>query len=238
MRNSRSAPIRIVIAEDHALVREAVSLLLSREPDLEVVAEAADGPAAVRGAVRGADVVLLAPGLPGRGPVQTLRDLRTKAPRTRVVLLSESEDDGLARTLLAEGAHSCVPTRAPSETLLRAVRAAAPETLETPETQESPAPADEERPAGRELLTERELEVLRYVGQALSNRQIGNRLTITEGTVKRHLQNIFAKLDARSRIDAVNKYRAVLSTTIPTPTPTPTSAPTRSADRTPEHCGR
>ncbi|MFF8599278.1 LuxR C-terminal-related transcriptional regulator [Streptomyces sp. NPDC015232] len=235
MRNSRSAPIRIVIAEDHALVREAVSLLLSREPDLEVVAEAADGPAAVRGAVRGADVVLLAPGLPGRGPVQTLRDLRTKAPRTRVVLLLESEEDDLARTLLAEGAHSCVPTRAPSETLLRAVRAAAPE---PPETPESPAPADEERPAGRELLTERELEVLRYVGQALSNRQIGNRLTITEGTVKRHLQNIFAKLDARSRIDAVNKYRAVLSTTIPAPTPTPTSAPTRSADRTPEHCGR
>ncbi|MET8505527.1 response regulator transcription factor [Streptomyces sp. NPDC004787] len=232
MRNSRSAPIRIVIAEDHALVREAVSLLLSREPDLEVVAEAADGPAVVRGAVRGADVVLLAPGLPGRGPVQTLRDLRTKAPRTRVVLLLETEEDDLARTLLSEGAHSCVPTRAPSETLLRAVRAAAPE------TPESPAPADEERPAGRELLTERELEVLRYVGQALSNRQIGNRLTITEGTVKRHLQNIFAKLDARSRIDAVNKYRAVLSATIPTPTPTPTSAPTRSADRTPEHCGR
>jgi DNA-binding NarL/FixJ family response regulator len=189
--------IRIVVADDHNLVREAVATLLSLEPDMEVVAQAADGEAVVEAAAaEDTDVVLLDLSMPGPGPHRTLSELRERAPRAKVILLTDQKEGDLTRTLLKAGARTHLHKSASSRELLSAVRDAAPEASAEP-----PVP----RQPGRELLTRRESEVLSYVGQALSNRQISTKLTITEGTVKRHLQNIFAKLDATSRLDAVNK---------------------------------
>ncbi|MET9323110.1 response regulator transcription factor [Streptomyces sp. NPDC003038] len=188
--------IRIVVADDHNLVREAVSDLLSLQPDLKVVAQAADGHSAVEAAANGTDVVLLDLWMPGPGPRRTLRELRARVPQAKVILLTGHRQDELTQALLDEGASGYIHKSASREVLLNAVREAVP----TPAGRPIPAPV-----SGRDLLTEREHEVLRYVAQALSNRQIGTKLTITEGTVKRHLRNIFAKLGATSRIDAVNK---------------------------------
>ncbi|MFJ3880383.1 LuxR C-terminal-related transcriptional regulator [Streptomyces sp. NPDC090077] len=230
MISHRERTIGIVIADDHALVREAVSVLLSCEPDLEVVAQASDGPTAVRAAAaRRADVVLLAASLTGPGTGRLLGELRIRAPQAKVVLLLEHEEDDPARTPPVEGAFAHVRKSAPSQALLDAIRAAV---LEPPADASAALP--DEQP-GQAVLTDREREVLCYVSQALSNRQIGTKLTITEGTVKRHLQNIFAKLNARSRIDAVNKSRGVLGPPQPR-VPAPREEPrTQAGERTPQN---
>ncbi|MFF9144219.1 response regulator [Streptomyces sp. NPDC055051] len=205
---SEDAPgvVRILAADDHTLLRSALCTMLGKEPDLEVVGQAVDGPTTVRLASRlQPDVVLLDLEMPGPGPQATLRALRAVAPGARVVVLTMHDDGDLVQALLADGAAGYLHKSASRDMLLSAIHStvAGGTTVFTPwRPAVPPRPADAPEPP---VLTSREREVLECVAEAMSNRQIGRRLGITEGTVKRHLRNIFAKLEATTRLDAVNK---------------------------------
>ncbi|MEU1288835.1 response regulator transcription factor [Kitasatospora sp. NPDC005856] len=204
--------VRVLAADDHVLLRTALCNLLTRESDITVVGEAGDGPMTVQQAIElRPDVILLDLEMPGPGPIETVRQLRTAVPDTRVVVLTMHDDGDLVHALLSEGAFGYLHKSATREVLLAAVRSAVAggTTLFTPQRTTAPRPPlPADQPDAQNLLTSRELEVLTCVAEAMSNRQIGRRLGITEGTVKRHLRNIFAKLEATTRLDAVNKAQS------------------------------
>ncbi|MGW3078452.1 MULTISPECIES: response regulator [unclassified Kitasatospora] len=203
--------VRVLAADDHVLLRTALCNLLTREPDITVVGEAGDGPMAVHQAVQlQPDVILLDLEMPGPGPIETVRQLKTAVPDSRIVVLTMHDDDELVHSLLSEGAFGYLHKSATREVLLAAVRSAVAggTILFTPQRPTARPPRPAERPEPQNVLTSRELEVLTCVAEAMSNRQIGRRLGITEGTVKRHLRNIFTKLEATTRLDAVNKAQS------------------------------
>lgn len=204
--NAQADPevIRILVADDHTLLREAVCEMLRLEEGFQVVGEAADGDSAVEFArqVR-PDVVLLDVGMPGNQPGLTVRRLKDVAPNTAIIIVSMFTEQRLIQELLSRGVRGYLHKSVSRQELASAIRgiyrrsrgqvvisAAPPE----------PYPSEDRGP-----LSARELEILTLVADAMSNRQIAGRLNITEGTVKRHLRNVFTKLGAVSRIDAVNK---------------------------------
>jgi two-component system, NarL family, nitrate/nitrite response regulator NarL len=194
--------VRILLADDHTLLREALRDLLTAEPDFHVVAEAGDGDSALSLAAQSRpDVVLLDIEMPGHRPVQTVRQLAALNPPPKVIILSMYDDPGLVRELLQIGVYGYLHKGVSRADLVLAIRGVSRNrqrlTISVP--WESAA---EDRPG---TLSSREQEVLSLVASALSNRQIAGRLAISEGTVKRHMRNIFAKLGAVSRLDAVNK---------------------------------
>jgi DNA-binding NarL/FixJ family response regulator len=192
--------IRLVIVDDQALVREGLSLILGRQPDIEVVAELADGDALLRSDVD-ADVILLDLYLPGRDGVAVLR-ARSFAAKVLVLTAVGSAAD--VQRALAAGADGFVLKDATGAELAAAVRgahagvrplsASAAELL-WPRTA-APAVAD------LGVLTAREREVLRLLGQGLSNREIARTLDLAERTVKTHVSNLLAKLAVESRTQA------------------------------------
>jgi two-component system, NarL family, nitrate/nitrite response regulator NarL len=197
--------VRILLADDHTLLREALRDLLTAEPDFHVVAEAGDGDAALTLAAQTRpDVVLLDVEMPGHQPLRSVRQLAALNPPPKVIILSMYDDPGLVRELLKIGVYGYLHKGVSRADLVLAIRGVSRNrqrlTISVP--WESAA---EDRPGA---LSSREQEVLRLVASALSNRQIAGRLAISEGTVKRHMRNIFAKLGAVSRLDAVNKAAA------------------------------
>ncbi|MEU3056104.1 response regulator transcription factor [Streptomyces griseus] len=218
--------IRILAADDHAMLRAVLCHMLERESDLSVVAQASDGPETVflSGQTR-PDIVLLDLEMPGPGALATLRDIRTAAPDARVIVVSMHDDPALLQSLIAEGAVGYVHKCAPYEFLLTAIHsvmsggqviyipqggtlpapAVSAAVAAEPEPNATQPPAAAGHSAEASVLTAREREVLQCVAEAMSNRQIGRRLNIAESTVKRHLRSVFGKLDANSRLDAVNK---------------------------------
>lgn len=206
-------PVRLLVADDHVMLRSALCDILRLEVSLEVVAEAGNGEDTVALAARHRpDLVLLDVEMPGQPAAETVRQLRAQVPPAKVLILSMHDDEPLIRELMALGACAYLHKSATRETLLSALRLVAtsdqqivisvPRQDRTRPTRSRP-PAAVVPPSAQ--LSAREIEVLEHVATALSNRQIATRLGITEATVKRHLRNIFSKLDAVSRIDAVNK---------------------------------
>lgn len=187
----------VVLADDHALFRKGVRALIER--DFDVVGEASDGDAAIRLAVDTApDVLLLDVEMPGPPPEQTISTVRRRSPTTAVIILTMHTDAVLQRQLLRAGASAFADKSISEDALHRLIATARPRAA---------SPPDEglQRSQPDRVLTERELEVIRMIAQAYTNREISKRLNITEGTVKRHTTNIYAKLHATSRIDAVRK---------------------------------
>lgn len=185
----------IVLADDHALFRKGVRALIEHE--FEVVGEASDGheTLALVERVR-PDILLLDVEMPGSSAERTVSAVRRRSPSTAVVILTMHTDAVLQRQLLRAGASAFASKNIDERSLIEVIATAEP--VREAAGPEAPAPADR-------ILTDRELQVIRMIAQAYTNREISARLNITEGTVKRHTTNIYAKLGASSRIDAVRK---------------------------------
>ncbi len=200
--------IRILVVDDHKLLRDAICGVLLAEPGFRVVGDAGDAETAVRHAGRlRPDVVLLDVMMPGNNPVATVPALLRASPRTKVIILSMCDEQPLVERMLGLGAAAFLHKGVSRQDLTAVIRAV--NVSSELVTVSLPRVAVGGRPAGvRNPLSGREREVLTLVAQAMTNRQIAGRLSITEGTVKRHLRNIFDKLGAVSRIDAVNRATA------------------------------
>lgn len=187
--------IRILIADDHAVVREGLARMIADQPDMRVVAETADGEAAVAAAVScDAHVALLDMRMPGLGGVSAIRRLREQAPRTRVLVLSMYEDPHYVRAALAAGAHAYLGKRTGSAELLLAIRRL--HAGELPSVQpgvSSPAEGD------ALTLSAREREIMQSVIQGQTSRQIADELGITKSSVDTYRARIFRKLGVDNR---------------------------------------
>jgi len=202
--------IRVLLADDHVMVREGTRRILEREPDLKVVAEAGDGRETVTLVEQlRPDVALVDISMPVMNGIEATRGIKRVAPQTAVLILSAYEDDEYVFAVLEAGAAGYLLKNARSSELIDAVRkvyqgksvlhpAIAKKVLSR--VRESAAPANE--PAA-EALTERELDVLRQAARGLSNRQIAAQLALSPRTVQAHLANIFGKLQVASRTEAV-----------------------------------
>lgn len=195
--------IRIVVADDHPLVRDGIVAILSRDPDLEVVAEAASGPEAVAAAGRFApDVVLMDLRMPGGGGVDAIRELRAvSADSPRILVLTTYDTDHDIRAALEAGADGYLLKDTPRDELVRAVRElAAGRPVLTPSALRALAGR---APAVAIALTPRESDVLREVAAGGTNRDAAARLHISETTLKTHLGSVYEKLGVSDRAAAV-----------------------------------
>jgi DNA-binding NarL/FixJ family response regulator len=198
-------PIRVVLVDDHTLVREGVREILEVNDDIVVADEAGTSADAIAAVARHhPDVVLLDVELPGGDVTDTVARMRVLAPRTQIIILSMYDAPQLLRSLIAGGIRGYLLKSVDRQELVSAIRSVHghPGNIVLSVSQES---LTQMHTTGEGRLSTREREILELVAQALSNGQVATRLGVTEATVKRHLRNIFVKLNAVSRIDAVNK---------------------------------
>lgn len=188
----------IVLIDDHSLFRQGIRALL--EHTFEIVGEGGTSYDALRlVADTSPDVLLLDVELPGIPAEQTITRIRRDHPEVAVVVLTMHNDVALERQLLRAGASHYVTKKISGDDLSMIVAGARP----APAT--GTPPADDVDASAKAILTSRELDVLRMIAQAYTNRDISVQLHIAEGTVKRHTTNMYVKLGATSRIDAVRK---------------------------------
>ncbi|MGP3963722.1 response regulator transcription factor [Nonomuraea sp. 3N208] len=198
-------PTTIVIVDDHALFREGLREILDAQDGLAVVGEAGTSSGALSlVADAKPDILLLDVEIPGDSATDTVTRLRVQSPNTQIIILSMYDGPQLLRRLLAAGIRGYLLKSVHWHELVSAIRSVhdEPERVVLAVSRESLAQMES---APSEVLTSKEREVLELAAQALSNRQIAARINTTEATVKRHLRNIFVKLGAASRIDAVNR---------------------------------
>lgn len=200
-----AGPISIVIVDEQGLFREGLAGLLETEPDIRVVAKTAAGAEAVTvvGQHR-PDVVLV--GSDGASPSagEDLRVLLQVAPLSKIVILAARDDPRRVKHLLSSGAHAYMLKSATIEELLTTIRVVE-RNHDRVVLSVSRQTMNRLRASGDPMLSDRELEVLTLVAEGMRNSQIAHKLFIAEGTVKRHLTNIYAKLGATSRTDAVRR---------------------------------
>lgn len=198
--------IRIALADDQALVRSGLAALLGNQPGLELCVQAADG-AALLDAVTmtPVDVIVSDIRMPRLSGLELVRALRERGDVTPVLLLTTFDDPGLLQAARAAGAQGYLLKDAAPEELCAAIDAlAAGQTRLAPISLQAARTA-QHQPARAAQLTEREQSILRLVAGGYSNKEIGKALHISDGTVKNHLTDILAKLDARDRTHAVLK---------------------------------
>lgn len=200
-----TARITVLIADDHTLFREGVLQMCHAEDDLEVVGQADDTTDAVAIANRTKpDVVLLDIEMPGLGAEESLRQILKLSPSSKIVVLTMHDDARLVKRLLSLGAHAFVVKSATRDELLAAIRTVK-RSRDNIVLSVSKNTMERLREPETGPLSARELEILTFVARGYSNAQIASTLFISEGTVKRHLTNIYLKLDVTSRLNAVNK---------------------------------
>ncbi|GAA0556490.1 response regulator transcription factor [Actinomadura livida] len=199
----------VLLVDDHALVREGLREILGYQDDMVVVGEAGDSQGAVeQTAEKRPHVVLLDIEIPGDDATTTVARIRERSPHTAVLILSMYEGPELLQSLLDVGVRGYLLKSVTKQELVSAIRSVRfdKDRVVVSVSRESIAGSGQSDPGGPPMiLSDREREVLELTAQALSNRQIAAQLSLTEATVKRHLRNIFVKLGAASRIDAVNK---------------------------------
>ncbi len=200
--------IRILLADDHIMVREGTRRILEKEPDLKVVAEAGDGVEAVEMAQQvKPDVAVIDISMPVKNGIEATKEIKQKLPNTAVLVLTAYDDDEYVFAILEAGAAGYLLKNARSSEVIDAVRR-----VHEGESVLQPAIAKkvlrhishEHAPANPvEPLTERELTVLRLAGRGLSNREIADALVVSPRTVQTHMANIFSKMGVGSRTEAV-----------------------------------
>ncbi len=196
-------PVTLVIVDDHDLFREGVAAILRHDPRIAVVGEGSStGDALELTASLDPDVLLLDVELPGGPARATVARLHRSMPRTRIVMLTMHRDTVLRDELLAGGAFLYLTKTTPSADLVLAVLRAGAAARGRQDDPTRSVPPGRRRGS---LLSTREEEVLHHLAQARSNRDIAAAMSIAEGTVKRHTSSIYAKLGAKSRMDAVRK---------------------------------
>lgn len=198
--------IRVLIADDHGIVRSGLRMLIDRQADMEVVAEAEDGVAALEGTqAHRPNVAVLDVSMPKMTGLQAAREIRSHVPDTRVLMLSMHDDERYFLEGLAAGAAGYVLKRAADKDLIDAVRTVAGgRTFLSDQAQR--ALMDEWLEGGTEVhepLTPRELEVVKLIAEAYTNKQIAETLKLSEKTVESHRTNVFGKLGMRDRVEIV-----------------------------------
>jgi two-component system response regulator NreC len=195
--------IRIVLADDHAVVRAGLRLLLDGEPDFEVVAEAGDVDAAAR-YVRGhhPDVLVLDLNMPGGSSLEAIPAIRAESPATQIVVLTMQQEPAFAREALSGGALGYVLKEAADDELVEAVRlAAAGESYLNPRL--GARIASEPPPGPPDDLSQREVDVLRLIALGHTNAEIAQQLYLSVRTVETHRSHIQQKLSLSTRADLV-----------------------------------
>ena len=197
--------MRVLIADDHGIVRSGLRLLLEREPDIEVVGEASDGAEAREKAISAKpDLAILDVRMPKLTGLQATREIREQAPEVAVLILSMHDDEHYLFEALKAGASGYVLKRQADQDLLDAVRAVQRgEPFLTPDAQRTLIKDVLERGEPTDELTPREQEVVKLVAEAHTNREIAEILHLAEKTVESHRANAMRKLGMRDRVELV-----------------------------------
>jgi NarL family two-component system response regulator LiaR len=203
--------IRILLADDHVVLREGTRELLEREEDMKVVAEAGDGEEAVRLTVsQRPDVAIMDISMPRLNGIEATRQIKATHPATAVLVLTAYDDDQYIFALLEAGAAGYLLKNVRADELVDAVRSVhAGESVLHPTVARKvinrfARPADERREESTlDQLTERELEVLKLAAKGMTNREIAEALVLSVRTVQVHLTNVFSKIGVGSRTEAV-----------------------------------
>lgn len=203
-------PIRVVLADDHTVVRKGIRDFLEEEGDIQVVAEATTGAEAVALTLEyQPHVAVLDIQMPVMTGIEAARQIKAQASEVQVLVLTAYDEDPYIFAMLQAGASGYVLKNAPSDELIRAVRtvAAGGSALDPLVTAKVMAQLSRGKPLGAqatiEKLTQRELDVLRLAAKGHTNRAIGMELNISDRTVQGHLANIFGKLGVATRTEAV-----------------------------------
>ena len=205
---------RILLVDDHAVVRGGLKMLLAADAEIEIIGEAENGRDGIRLAHElSPDVVLMDISMPGMNGIEATKIIKEQHPEIAVLALTMHEDDQYFFEMLAAGASGYVPKRAAPDDLISAIQAvrgggmflfpSLARSLVTDYLQRRDQPGAQDVRRGFEDLTEREREVLTLIAEGLSNQEIADALVISVKTVNRHRENIMAKLNLHSRVELV-----------------------------------
>ena len=195
--------VRVLIVDDHSVVRQGLRMFLALDPEIDIVAEAATGEEAVQSAreIR-PDVVLMDLLMPGTGGIEATRTIRTEMPDVEVIALTSVLDDEAVTGAIRAGAIGYLLKNTEADELLRAIKSAAAGQVHLSPEAAARLVREVRIPGSPEALTERETAVLRLVARGQANKQIARELGVREQTVKTHVSNILAKLQLQSRTQA------------------------------------
>jgi NarL family two-component system response regulator LiaR len=203
-----TGPIRVLVVDDHVVVRKGIHALLATEPDVEVVGEAENGREAVAEAERlQPDVILMDLVMPEMDGIEAIHRITTRQPEARILVLTSFAADDKVLPAIKAGALGYLLKDSGPEELVDAIHqvqrgeSSLHPAIARKLLQELSRPSD--RPPAPESLTEREVEVLQLVARGRSNREIAEELTISEATARTHVSNILSKLHLASRTQAV-----------------------------------
>ncbi len=197
--------IRVLIADDHAIVRSGITALLAQVPDIEVVGEASDGQEAItQAAILRPDVILMDLVMPNVDGIEAIRQIKARQPDSRILVLTSFAADDKVFPAIKAGALGYLLKESRPADLIEAIRqvhrgeSSLHPTIARKVLHELTRPPD--RPPTPDPLTEREMDVLRLVAQGLGNQEIAEKLCVGDATVRTHVSNILAKLHLANRI--------------------------------------
>lgn len=198
-----AGPIRVLLVDDHTVVRQGLRMVMSLEDDLEVVGEAANGREAVEAAARDApDVVLMDLLMPVMNGVEAIRTIKAEHPEVEAVALTSVLEDRLVIDAVEAGAAGYLLKETGPDALFEAIRAAARGEVRLDPRAQKRLVREVRTPEMRESLTPRETDTLRLIAKGLANKEIAHELGVSEVTVKTHVSNVLSKLGLQSRTQA------------------------------------